>query len=620
MCGFYGFIGKPDINSLKKGLDLIQHRGPDSEGSVLLSDKVHLGHRRLSILDLSPSGHQPMKSQSGNLHLIFNGEIYNYQSIRNELNRSWKGHSDTEVILEGFSEWGVENALKKMKGMFALAVYDESRRVLFLARDRFGEKPLYYGKMDQNLLFGSELKSLTSHPTFRKVISRKALKSFFRYSYVPAPLSIYENVFKLMPGHFLEINIDTLEIKDKRYWDINSVKTGTSTLSFTEASQKLESLLTKAIEGQMISDVPLGAFLSGGVDSSAVVAIMQKISSKPIKTFSIGFNEKLFNEAHFAKDVAAHLKTEHHELYVSPKQALEVVPKLSHIYDEPFSDSSQIPTYLVSEMTKKHVTVALSGDAGDEVFGGYNRYFQGSKIHNSIMWMPSSIRSMIAGTITAVPPGMLDKISPISGDKWHKLAKVLNVKSGDEIYKRLISHWNDEESPVFGDENSVQYEFDALGDRELVEKMMLCDSLTYLPDDILVKVDRAAMAVSLETRVPFLDHEVTEFARSLPLKYKVANGEGKLILKDVLYRHVPRNLIDRPKMGFGVPIGDWLKNELKDWAMSLLDERKIREQGLLDYERIKVRWDEHQSGKRNWQYHLWDVLMFQDWYENSFIR
>lgn len=620
MCGIFGFIGKPDLKILETGLNSIQHRGPDSEGKVILSEKVHLGHRRLSILDLSNSGHQPMQSQSKSLHLIFNGEIYNYLTLRKELNLNWRGHSDTEVILEGFSKWGVEVTLQKMKGMFSLAIYDELNRKLILARDRFGEKPLYYGSLKNCFIFGSELKSFMSHPQFEKKISRAALKSFFCYSYVPAPLSIYEGIFKLEPGHFLEVNIDSGEMVKKKFWEITSIPIGTCNLSFEDASTKLESLLTESIHGQMISDVPLGAFLSGGVDSSAVVAIMQTIAAKPVKTFSIGFNEELYNEAHFAKKVAKHLKTDHHELYVSPKQALEVVPKLSQVYDEPFSDSSQIPTYLVSEMTKKHVTVALSGDGGDEIFGGYNRYFQGARLQKSFMWMPSPVRTLIAGSITSLSPTLLDKISPVSGDKLHKLAKVLNLKSSEEIYMGLISHWREDDTPVLGNESALQYNFHLSDEISFVDKMMLCDSLTYLPDDILVKVDRAAMAVSLETRVPFLDHNLTEFARSLPLKYKVRGGEGKLILKDVLYRHVPRKLIDRPKMGFGVPIGDWLRNELKEWALSLLNEKSINDQGLLDYRKIKVKWDEHQSGKRNWQYHLWDVLMFQDWYENNFIR
>lgn len=617
MCGIYGFVGEPDLNSLRAGLRAIQHRGPDAEDCLLLDFKVHLGHRRLSILDLSESGAQPMKSHHGDQYLIYNGEVYNYRELRKNLIRSWRGHSDTEVILEAFSEWGFESTLRKLKGMFGLAFYDANKKKLFLARDRFGEKPLYYGYSGGNFFFGSELKSFREHPEFIKNIDRKALNSFFKYNYVPAPLTIYEGISKLEPGCFVELDLESNSLTKTRYWDFSKIPEGTCPLSFADSSLELERLLKETIRGQMLSDVPLGAFLSGGVDSSLIVALMQSISSSPVKTFTIGFHEKSFNEAVYAKKVAEHLATDHHELYISPQDALDVVPKLSHIYDEPFSDSSQIPTFLVSEMTKKKVTVALSGDAGDEIFGGYNRYFMGKKISKSFFWLPHAMRQAGSKAITSIRPGVWDKISPVSGDKIHKLASVIGSRTENDLYDKLLSHWDGQSSPVLTTEKAIQYSYKG---NSFEEKMMLCDALTYLPDDILVKVDRASMAVSLETRVPFLDHEVAEFGRRLPLDFKINNGKGKVILREILYRYVPKQLIERPKMGFGVPIEHWLRSDLKDWAAALLDEKKISEQGLLDYSKIKEKWEEHLSGKRNWQYLLWDVLMFQDWYENSFIR
>lgn len=595
----------------------LHHRGPDDGDHEVIDNNVHLGHRRLSILDLSSAGKQPMCSSDSRYTLAYNGEIYNFQELRSLLNRNWKGHSDTEVILECFVEWGIGPTLEKLTGMFALAIYDRVAKKLFLARDRFGEKPLYYGHAGETFFFGSELKSFYGHPLFRPAINRRALKCFFKFNYIPAPLSIYDGISKLLPGHYFELELDSGRTQLRQYWSILQTSFGTSSLSFKEASSRLEDLLKATIRRQMISDVPFGAFLSGGIDSSLVVALMQELSSTKVKTFTIGFNEKGFNEAPFAKEVATHLGTEHHEFYMNAYDALGVVPLLSQIYDEPFSDSSQIPTFLVSKITKQHVTVALSGDGGDEIFGGYNRYFLADKIRRNIFWAPRPARNLAAQAITNVSPSFWDRVSPVSGDKLHKLAGVLNLNSEDELYYKLLTHWDDETSPVITDEEVVKYQ---LFGNSFVEKMMTCDALTYLPDDILVKVDRASMAISLETRVPFLDHNVAEFGRSLPLEYKIKNGTGKFILRDILYRHVPRELIERPKMGFGVPIEHWLRSELRDWAENLLDEKKIREQGLLKFELIREKWDEHQSGKRNWQYHLWDVLMFQDWYENNFIR
>lgn len=613
MCGITGFIGPTNIDALKGMMNAIIHRGPDSGDVAIVDDVVHLAHRRLSIIDLSPTGHQPMESKDGRFIIVFNGEIYNYLDLKKEIKRDWRGHSDTEVLVESISEIGVEKTLSKIAGMFVFAVFDKRDKVLTIARDRFGEKPLYYSRQGNTFLFGSELKALVKHPSFTKKISRKALKAFFKYNYIPAPYSIYENVFKLRPAHFLTFDLKTNSFEEKRYWSI-----GKQTLfsgSYQDALNELERKLLRTVEEQMISDVPIGAFLSGGVDSSMVVALMQQKAAKKVKSFSIGFHEKKFNEAIFAAEVAKHLGTDHTELYVTPQDALAVVPKLPHIYDEPFSDSSQIPTYLVSAMTRQHVTVALSGDAGDESFGGYQRYFLGPSIYKKIKFLPKPLRKLSATSLRAVSPNIWDKIMPFPGDKMHKLAEVLDVNSGEDVYQRLISHWGDLENPALGNESIFHYEFDQLGSLE--EQMMMLDTNTYLPDDILVKVDRASMALSLETRAPFLDHRVVEFAWTLPIEFKIQNQNGKRILKDLLYKYVPRELIDRPKMGFGVPLDSWLRNELRDWGESLIDGKKIREAGFLNYDLIKKKWDEHQSGSRNFQYHLWDVLMFQSWLEQN---
>ena len=617
MCGIVGFWGNGDDQVIRNMTNTLYHRGPDEQSFANPESGLYLGHTRLAILDLSPSGSQPMVSHDGRYYIVFNGEIYNYQDIKTNLKRNWKGHSDTEVLLECVIEYGLEKTLELISGMFAFALYDIEKKKLFLARDRFGEKPLYYSQMNGHFFFGSELKAIVKHPSFKKRVSKRALKSFFKYNYIPAPYSIFENTYKLKPAHYIEFNIEDSTYIERPYWKIKKEKSFNG--DYQDALSILETKLMTTVKEQMVSDVSIGAFLSGGVDSSTVVALMQKVSSKPVKTFSIGFNEKKFNEAVFAKIVANHLGTAHTEMYVSAKDALDVIPKLSTIYDEPFSDSSQIPTCLVSELTKKHVTVALSGDAGDEVFGGYNRYFFAPKIYNRLQMIPAPLKKMVISGIDTVPNSIWDKILPFSTDKLYKLASVLDVKSEYEIYNRLISHWKEAENPVLSEDFLCNYEFDNDERMSFEEKMMMLDTNTYLPDDILVKVDRAGMAVSLESRIPFLDHRVVEFAWSLPLEFKIKNGVGKRILRDILHKHVPRELIDRPKMGFGVPLDSWLRHELKEWAENLLDEQKIKSAGLLNYSIIKKKWDEHQSGKMNWQYLLWDVLMFQDWYENNFI-
>lgn len=614
MCGIAGFVGNKSEETIKNMMNEIIYRGPDAGQFSILDDKVHLGHRRLAIIDLSPNGAQPMASHNGRFEIVFNGEIYNFNVLKKSLNRNWKGHSDTEVLIEAISEYGIAETLQRIAGMFAFAVYDKQEKKLFLARDRFGEKPLYYGRQGDHFYFCSELKSLVKHPRFQRKISRQALKSYFRYNYIPAPLSIYEDISKLTPGSFLILDVNNLNFQIKTYWRVEQKPIFTG--SYQEALDELEKKLRITMSEQMISDVPVGAFLSGGVDSSTVVALMQSISKQPVRTFSIGFHEKQYDEAVYAKEVARHLGTSHTELYVTPKDALDIIPRLTSVYDEPFSDSSQIPTCLVAQMTKKHVTVALSGDAGDEVFGGYQRYFLAPQLFNKLSFIPMPLRKVSSQTIKAISPGIWDKLPYITGDKAHKLASILDIAGPYQVYDRLITHWSDLENPVVSDVDPIRYKFS--DDMTFQENMMLLDSKTYLPDDILVKVDRAGMHVSLESRIPFLDHRIVEFAWSLPMEFKIQNGSGKRILRDVLYKHVPKKLIDRPKKGFGVPIGPWLRTDLKEWAESLLTREMINRSGLLDYNKIKQKWDEHQSGRRNWQYHLWDVIIFQDWYNKNF--
>jgi asparagine synthase (glutamine-hydrolysing) len=654
MCGFAGFVGFAQLRAesvrdvaIRMGA-AIAHRGPDDIGVWRDDDaEIALVHRRLSILDLSAAGHQPMLSASGRYVIAFNGEIYNHLELRAALEAgsqsppAWRGHSDTETLLAGIERWGVEDTLKRSVGMFALAVWDRRERALYLARDRAGEKPLYYGWQRGVLLFGSELKALKPHPAFVGEINRDAIASQMRLSYIPAPHSIYQGVFKLLPGHLLKIDgrrgapsINQLQtVRSTPYWSFPSVvEHGLRTRSAAsehELISSLEGLLRDAVRQQMVADVPLGAFLSGGVDSSTVVALMQAQSARPVKTFTIGFDEEAYNEAEHAKQVARHLGTDHTELYVTPEQALGVIPRLPAIYDEPFSDPSQIPTFLVAELTRRHVTVSLSGDAGDELFGGYNRYTLAAKLWGKLAPFPPNLRRYLARALTSVSPAawsrMLGPIQPVlpapfraanPGQLLHKGAAVLACRSLDDLYLKLVSHWDDPASIVLQAQEPHTAVHDGANDFagvDGVERMMALDFVTYLPDDILVKVDRAAMAVSLETRVPFLDHRVVEFASQLPLAMKLRDGQGKWLLRQVLYKYVPKGLIDRPKMGFGVPIDSWLRGPLRDWAEALLDEPRLRRQGFLEPMPIRTKWQEHVSGKRNWQYHLWDVLMFQAW-------
>ena len=649
MCGLAGFLGgmvSADVRDslLRRMSDTLIHRGPD-DGGIWQDNQAGIGlaHRRLSIVDLSAAGHQPMQSGSGRYVLAFNGEIYNHLKLRAELEASstapaWHGHSDTESLLAGFDAWGIENTVKKSIGMFAFAVWDKQTRQLTLGRDRLGEKPLYYGWQGQGenavFLFGSELKALRAHPCFENNINRNALSLQLRHNYIPAPYSIYTGIAKLRSGCLLTVSLQQREAKEWVYWSALQVVQSGVAQPFSgtaeQAVDALEALLKSAIQQQMMADVPLGAFLSGGVDSSLIVALMQAQSAQPVKTFTIGFHEQGYNEAVYAKAVAQHLGTDHTEIYVTAEQAMAVIPRLQSLYDEPFSDSSQIPTFLVSQLAKQQVTVSLSGDGGDELFCGYNRYVFTADLWYKIALLPIPLRRLLAMGITGVSPESWNRLlrflplahakRPVNiGDKLHKGAGVLNSKNSDELYTRFITHWLDTASVVIGalPLAALATELPGLTGLNAIERMMALDTLTYLPDDILVKVDRAAMAVSLETRVPFLDHRVVEFASQLPMSLKLRDGQSKWVLRQVLSRYVPNALIDRPKMGFGVPVDIWLRHDLRDWAEALLDETRLRNEGFFHPAPIHQKWQEHLSGQRNWQYHLWDVLMFQAWLEEQ---
>ncbi|TXF13340.1 asparagine synthase (glutamine-hydrolyzing) [Pelomicrobium methylotrophicum] len=652
MCGLTGFWTPDRLPErldvvAQRMADTLTHRGPDDAG-VWVDEGVGLalGHRRLAILDLSPAGHQPMVSASGRYVIAFNGESYNHLVLRADLEKigaggtAWRGHSDTETLLAAFEAWGVEETLKKTVGMFAIALWDRATRTLTLARDRMGEKPLYYGWVRGSLVFASELKAIRAFPGFDNAIERRALALFMRHNYVPAPWSIYEGIWKLPPGCYVQFAGGVLPTGGrgdiKAYWSLREVAEAGLAQPFMgtedEAVDELDRLLRQSLSGQMIADVPLGAFLSGGVDSSTVVALMQAMSSQPVKTFTIGFHEGEYDEAQHAKAVARHLGTDHTEWYVTPQDALDVIPKLPALYDEPFADSSQIPTHLVSMLAKRHVTVALSGDGGDELFGGYNRYFWAMRLWRRLSRVPLPLRRLAAAGVRTVSPAVWNNLFGLAapllpqrlrfalpGDKLHKAAGLFAARRPEEIYLRLVSHWEYPTDVVLGVEREPPTPLTdpaawiACPDSE--RRMMYLDSITYLPDDILVKVDRAAMGVSLETRVPLLDHRVVAFAWRVPLSMKLRNGEGKWLLRQVLYRYVPNELIERPKMGFGVPIERWLRGPLRDWAEALLDEHRLRREGLFDPAPIRQKWAEHLSGRRNWAYHLWDVLMFQAWWE-----
>ena len=646
MCGFAGYIQRggfreEQARSIAMAMAAaVAHRGPDDSG-VWLDGKagIALAHQRLSVLELSPAGHQPMISHSGRFVIVYNGEIYNHLELRGRLGDIlWRGHSDTETLLAAIDAWGVLATLKECVGMFAFGLWDRKNRVLTLARDRLGEKPLYYGWQGRIFFFGSELKALKAHPEFKGEVDRKALALSLLFSCVPGAFSIYEGIQKLTPGTFIKICDDGDLPKPSTYWSLSETVTSAKKNPFvgdeTTAAIGLEACLKESIADQMVADVPVGVFLSGGVDSSVVTALMQAQWSRKVRTFSIGFDYEGFNEAVYAKEVARYLGTEHTEFYVTAKDALDLVPHLPSLYDEPFSDSSQIPTFLVSKLARQYVTVALSGDGGDELFGGYYRYLWSVKLWHRVKWLPFMVRNMMGRGLLSFPREILPFVmnllsrlfgisstSATAGDRLHSWAtRLTELKSLDDLYWSLIFTWkNVAEVVVGGDVISVEARDLASCPQQLLneERMMFLDTMTYLPDDILTKVDRAAMGVSLETRVPLLDHRVVEFAWRLPLSMKIRNGQSKWLLRKILYKYVPQALIERPKMGFGVPLDLWLRGPLRDWAEALLDETRLRREGYFHPAPIRKKWREHLSGEHNGAYYLWIVLMFQAWLENG---
>lgn len=644
MCGIVGFVNLRD--NVKKNLseaiikrmtDSLYHRGPDDSGIWIdEKSKVFLGHRRLSIIDVTCEGHQPMTSLTGRLTIVFNGEIYNYLDLRTELvslGCKFTGFSDTEVMLVAIEKWGLLEALNRFIGMFAFALWDSKERKLFLGRDRIGKKPLYFAKNDDIFIFASELKAMRENPSFNFLIDRDALALFLRFNNVPAPYSIYKNIFKLCPGKLLCFEPEKINKEPEiiSYWSakeaIEKSKLNNFSGSCQEAAISFEKLLSDAVKLRMISDVPLGAFMSGGIDSSLNIALMQAQSSSPVKTFTIGFNEIGYNEAENAKEIAKILGTDHTELYITATDALKSIPLLPSIYDEPFADSSQIPTYLISKLTREHVTVAISGDGGDELFAGYNRYYWVRKIWDHIRIMPDFLKPFVSKTISSLPIDYMGNlankfISPKKnfqnlGFKLMKIAEVIKLKSPEDIYFWLISHCK---NPAFFIKGAIEIEdfnvtnIDTPKLDNFVEKMMFLDLIGYLPNDILTKVDRASMGVSLEVRAPLLDHRVVEFAWTLPLTMKIYKNETKWLLKQILYKYIPKQLVNRPKMGFSIPVNIWLRSELKEWAQYLLSS-KMLDEGLFNKELIRKKWTEHLTGKYNWQDCLWPVLMFQAWKE-----
>lgn len=639
MCGIVGYWSSTRGDSAEgmrrtvgRMADVLRARGPDDNGMwVDPHAGIALGHRRLAVIDVSPAGSQPMTSADGRMVLIYNGELYNTAELRQELVRagsSFRGHSDTEVIVEACAAWGVSAAVQRLSGMFSFALWDIASQELFLARDKIGIKPLYWGRQGDVFFFGSQMKAFAPHPCWRPELDRDAIASYVRFGYVPSPYAIYKNMAKLSPGHILRID-RTNAVRISRYWDVDQIATrgasGHSALSDEAATDALERVLRDAVKRHMVSDVPTGAFLSGGIDSSLVAAMMQAEGSDPIKTFSIGFTEDAYDEARYAKAVAHHIGSDHTEFYATPQDAIAVIPDFPDWYDEPFADSSQIPTFLVSRLARQDVVVALSGDGGDELFAGYNRYMWGERLRHGLMWIPALARRGLSGAMCSMPPSSWDKFfsvvprslrPPQSGSKMHKIAHLLTTPDREALYRNLVSQWREPsdivrggtELPTAMDDNSLSQKIP-----DYIAWMQLMDMRGYLPDDILTKVDRASMAISLEARVPLLDSEVVEFAMSLPLNMKIRAGKSKWLLRQVLHRYVPRPLVDRPKMGFGVPIGDWLRGELRDWAEDLLDGKRIEDDGIFDPAPIRQMWNEHLTQRQNWQYPLWVVLMFQAW-------
>jgi asparagine synthase (glutamine-hydrolysing) len=643
MCGITGFFSpgalSPDAAGVARAMgDRLQHRGPDARDEWLdLQAGIALAHRRLAIVDLTPAGAQPMTSADGRWVIVFNGEIYNHPALRRQLEHegrapAWRGHSDTEVLLAAIVAWGIEAAVRRTVGMFAFALWDRRSRALTLGRDRLGEKPLYYGLQGGVLLFGSELKSLQAHPNYRATIDRGALALLLRLGYVPAPWSIHDGIRKLPAGTLLRLARPAdADAEPVAYWSARQAAVDGArdplALDDTEAVDTLDRLLRESIAGQRMADVPLGAFLSGGIDSSTTVALMQAQSGTPVRTFTIGLPDASLDESAAARAIAAHLGTQHTELTITAEEALRVIPRLPTLYCEPFADASQIPTYLVSQLARREVTVALSGDAGDELFGGYDRY----RWAQQIAAVPLAVRRTGSAVLGALPAevwsALLAPVSPLlphelrvgdRADRLRKLAAVFGARCDDDVYRQIASFWPTDASPATAAlEPPSAFSEASPPLRDFESRMMLLDLRTYLPDDILVKVDRAAMAASLETRVPLLDHRIVEFALRLPLHQKMRDGRGKWILRRLLDRYVPRALVEGPKKGFGIPIHAWLRGPLRAWAEDLLSEQRLRSGGFIDPGPVRCLWRQHLEGRSDWGYRLWPVLMFEAWRDGA---
>lgn len=641
MCGFIGYFDSGSVKAeefmrnLRAMSDTLVHRGPDSKGEWIDEGSgIGLAHRRLAIQDLSPLGHQPMISVSGRYVIIYNGEIYNFLEIKTELEKQglvFRGHSDTEVMLAAFEKWGLRESLARFTGMFAFALWDSVERVLFLARDRMGEKPLYYGWQDDIFIFGSELKAFRKHPDWKGEIDRDAITLLLRHNYIPAPHTIFQGIHKLMPGSLLTFKPKEKECKSEQYWCLKNVTEKARNEEFkatpVEIAEKLELVLLNSIARQMIADVPVGAFLSGGIDSSTVVALMQSLGTSKVKTFTIGFEDDKYNEAEYAKVISERLGTDHTELYVSPEQALDVIPRLARIYDEPFADSSQIPTYLVSQLTRQKVTVSLSGDGGDELFCGYPHYFGTLDNWNNLNKYPQGLRKLAGGCLGRIPQPWLDSLGGFAvrhlsnrnpadaGRKIHELANEWTKTSLMEVYQHYNSYWKD--AAVVLDAKEPTYIFNEMEKQlqhgSVLQNLQYWDMSLYLPDDILTKVDRAAMANSLETRVPLLDHNVVEYALRIPEHVNLMHKNGKWPLRYILEKYVPARLFERPKMGFAVPIADWLRGPLFEWADALLNEARLGREGYFNPSIVRTIWHAHTRDKKEYAFYLWGILMFQSW-------
>ena len=639
MCGLVGFVDRSlqtEADSLRRTVqrmaDTLVHRGPDDGGVWVDAEAgVALGHRRLSIIDLSPTGHQPMTSRDGRYVIAYNGEVYNFPDLRRELEADgvgFRGTSDTEVIIEACAHWGAEAAIKRLNGMFAFALWDRREQRLILARDHMGIKPLFWGHFGGLLLFGSELKALRAHPGWQPRIDRQALASYLRHFYVPAPASIYEGICKLKPGHMLTWQPGQAP-RISCYWNLRHTAVSGHQDPYAgtpeAALEELDWLLKDSVKRQMVSDVPLGAFLSGGIDSSAVVALMQAQSSRPVRTFSIGFSDQGFDEAPHARAVAAHLGTEHTKYYAQPRDAMDLIPKLHQFYDEPFADSSQLPTFLVSQLARRDVTVALSGDGGDELFAGYHHYRVCASAWRRLSMAPGPVRNIAANALRHVPAGLAGAMGAmlpgalgrqLRMGRLQRIAQVVGAQGPDDLYRRMISQWHDPAQVMPG---VAEYKGEIWDEAALtavpdfIPRMQYYDAAQYLPDDVLTKVDRASMAVSLETRLPLLDHRVLAFAWRLPMSMRMGQGGGKWILRKLLARYIPPELFERPKMGFGVPIGAWLRGDLREWAGDLLAESRLRADGFFDPAPILAAWRTHLAGEADLSYMIWSILMFQQW-------